>query len=471
MKVLLLMPPYPKSKIFRKSMKHLGAVLPPLGIAYIAAVLEKEGHDVKIIDGPAQANIEGYGFDELRRDVSTFNPDVAGVSASLSQIDLAKEALKIVKEINPKVLTVVGGPLVSADPNALLGLKDADYGVYGEADLTFVKILEAYKKGKKLNGMEGVIWRDKGKVHFKKPELIINLDTIPMPARHLLKMHIYRPSPANYRRLPASTMMTSRGCPYKCIFCSRSIEGLAFRYHSAKRVVDEMEELQNKYKIRDVQMFDDTFTMVPQRTEDICKGIIERGIDIGWNCMTRVDRVTPELFRLMRRAGCYEVGFGIESGSERVLKFIKKEIEKDQVRRSVKWAHQAGIDARGFFMIGFPTETRAEILETIKFAKELNVDVAQFMVATPYPGTKMWEIAEQYGKINSEDWSNFTFYAPDKMPFSSNILSDKEVVHLYKKAYKSYYLRPLFLLRQALKIRSLDDIYRNWLAFKGISSF
>jgi len=469
MRILLLSPPYPKDKIFRKSMKHLGAVLPPLGIAYIAAVLEKERHTVKIIDGPAEATVLGYGFEELENDIREFNPELVGLSANTSQVDHAKRVMDIVRKFNPKCRIILGGTLISADPRMLLKLKDVDYGVYGEADLTFSVIVKKIEKGEKLEGTEGLMWRENGQVKFLKPKTITDLDQVPMPARHLLKMGIYRPSPANFRRTPATTIMTSRGCPYQCIFCSRPTEGTQFRAHSAKRVVDEIEHLTKEYGIKDIQIFDDTFTLIPQRVEDICKGIIERNIDVSWNCMTRVDKITPELLKLMHKAGCYETGFGIESGSDRILKFIKKSLTKDQVRQGVRWAKEAGIDVRGFFMIGFPTETREEILETIEFAKELDVDVAQFMVATPFPGTEMWDIAKQYGKVNEEQWASFTFYAPDKMPFSSNLLSDEEVVALYKKAYKSFYLRPRFVWNQLKKIRSFSDIRRNWLAAKGIT--
>lgn len=183
--------------------------------------------------------------------------------------------------------------------------------------------------------------------------------------------------------------------------------------------------------------------------------------------MTRVDKINPELLRLMKQAGCYEIGFGIESGSDRILQFIKKATTTDLVKKGVQMTKEAGIDVRGFFMIGFPTETKEEIMQTINFAKELDVDVAQFMVSTPFPGTEMWEIAKQNGTI-SEDWNSFTFYAPDKMPFSSNLLSDDELLKLYKKAYKSFYLRPKYMLKQLLKLRSFTDIQRNWLAAKGV---
>jgi len=467
MKILLISPPYPKDRIFRKSMKHLGAVLPPLGIAYIAAVLEKEGHNVKIIDGPAWATVFGYGFEELANDIKQFKPDVVGVSASTSQIEHAKKTVSIAKEVNKDCVAILGGTLISADPNALLQFEQVDYGVYGEADMTFSGILKAIEEKKPLEGMEGVIWRENDSVKFLKPKVIINLDQIPMPARHLLKMEIYRPSPANYRRTPATTLMSSRGCPFQCIFCSRPTEGTAFRAHSAERVVDEIEHLVKTYGIKDIQIFDDTFSLIPSRVERICKLIIEKKLDIWWNCMTRVDKITPELLKLMKHAGCYEIGFGIESGSDRILQFIKKATTTDAIRKGVKMTHEAGIDVRGFFMIGFPTETKEEVLQTIKFAKELDVDVAQFMVATPLPGTEMWEIAKANGTI-SNDWDSFTFYAPEKMPFSSNLLNEQELLQLYRKAYKSFYLRPKFILRQLAKIRSPFDIQRNWLAAKGV---
>ena len=208
MKIMLISPPYPKDKIFRKSMKNLGAVLPPLGVAYIASMLEKDGHEVKIIDGPAWATVLEYGFEELEKDIKNFNPDVVGVSASTSQVDHAKKAISIAKSVNKDCVVILGGTLISADPKALLGFEQVDFGVYGEADLTFSEILKAVEAKKPVEGMEGVIWRDNGDVKFMKPKVITELDQVPMPARHLLRMDIYRPSPANYRRLPATTIMT-----------------------------------------------------------------------------------------------------------------------------------------------------------------------------------------------------------------------------------------------------------------------
>ena len=468
MKVLLLHPPYPKEEIFRKSMKRVGAVLPPLGLAYLASMLEKEGHEVKIIDGPALAAVEGYGLEELARDLRDFKPKVVGISAAYSQIEYTRKSLSLIKAIVPGCIIVLGGSLATSMPKILNEFKNLDYGVYGEAEFTFAEILKKIENNETLENTEGLIWREGSEVKFLKPKLVMNIDDVPMPARHLLKMEIYRPSPANYRRLPATTIMTSRGCPYQCIFCSKSVEGSVFRAHSAKRVVDEIESLVKDYGIKDIQIFDDTFTCIQKRTEEICNEIIERNLDVGWNCMTRADNVDLELLKLMKKAGCYEVGFGIESGSERILKFIGKGLTKEQIREGVKEAKKAGLDVRGFFMIGFPTETKEEILETIEFAKELDVDVAQFMIATPLPGTKMWEIAKEQGVVNESDCASFTFYAPDKMPFSSNILNEEELGKLYEKAIKSFYLRPKFVFKQLLKIKSFNDLRRNYEAVRGV---
>ncbi len=468
MKVLLLHPPYPKDDIFRKSMKRVGAVLPPLGLAYLASMLEKESHEVKIIDGPALAAVEDYGFEELANDLRNFKPKVVGISAAYSQIEYVRNSLSLIKAIVPECITVLGGSLATSMPEILNEFKNLDYGVYGEAEFTFAEILKKIESNKALENTEGLIWREGSEVKFLKPKIIMNIDDIPMPARHLLRMEIYRPSPANYRRLPATTIMTSRGCPYQCIFCSKSVEGGVFRAHSAKRVVDEIESLVKDYRIKDIQIFDDTFTCIQKRTEEICKGIIERNLDIRWNCMTRADNIDLELLKLMKKAGCYEVGFGIESGSERILKFIDKGLTKEQIRKGVEEAKEAGLDIRGLFMIGFPTETKEEILETIEFAKELDVDVAQFMVATPLPGTKMWEIAKEKGVVNESDCASFTFYAPDKMPFSSDLLSGEELAELYRKSNKSFYLRPKFIFKQLMKIRNFNDVKRNYEAVRGV---
>ena len=208
MKVLLLHPPYPKDDIFRKSMKRVGAVLPPLGLAYLASMLEKEGHEVKIVDGPALATVEDYGFEELANDLRNFKPRVVGISAAYSQMEYVKKSLSLIKAIIPECITVLGGSLATSMPEILNEFENLDYGVYGEAEFTFAEILKKIEGNEILENTEGLTWRGGKEVKFLKPKIIMDIDDIPMPARHLLKMEIYRPSPANYRRLPATTIMT-----------------------------------------------------------------------------------------------------------------------------------------------------------------------------------------------------------------------------------------------------------------------
>ena len=466
MKILLVSPPYRKDKIFRKSLEGVGALLPPLGLAYIAAVLEKEGHTVKIIDGPVLSVRKDYTYDSLRKDIQKFQPDIVGVTATTPQINLALKTMKVVKETS-SALTFLGGPHVTAVPESILD-KNCDYGIYGEGEYVFRDALRLIQKKQKPDKTRGLITKKKGKIHVNGTYYIQNLDELPMPAWHLLPMKLYKPSPANYRRLPSFEIMTSRGCPFSCAFCSKPIFGYKFRAHSPERVIKEMKHLHDTYGIKDLEIFDDTFTLNKRRVEKICQMMIDQKVDITWNCMTRVDCITPELLKLMKKAGCYQVGYGIESGSEKILERMNKKITKEKVRKAVKWANDAGLDIRGFFMFAFPGETKETARETIEFAKSLDIDIAQFMVTTPYPGTKLWDMAHQEGTVRINDWENFTFYAPEGAPYIPKGMTEKEILNIYSRAYKEFYLRPKYILRQILKTRSWTDLTRYWTAFKSV---
>lgn len=467
MKVQLINPPYSKDRIFRKSLKDVGALLPPLGISYIAAVLESEGHEVQIIDGCVLSVTKGYDFDDLSKDVEKFQPDIVGVTATTPQINLAFETMKKVKSVSHAV-TFLGGPHVTALPSAITESKFCDYGVYGEGENSFKKIVERMTTKKSFKKVKGLIIKNKTTVKLSQPEYINDLDSLPFPAWHLLPMKLYRPSPANYRKLPALQIMTSRGCPFKCAFCCKPIFGFKFRAHSPGRVISEIEHLIATYGIKDLEVFDDTFTFDKKRAETICNMIIEKKLDIGWNCMTRVDCVSPELLKIMASAGCYQVGYGIESGSPKIQQRMNKMINLEKVRQAVGWANDAGIDIRAFFMFAFPGETVEDAKMTIEFAKTLDIDVAQFMVTTPYPGTPLWSMAHEEGKLQMKDWENFTFYAPEGIPYIPEGRTEKEVLETYSRAFKEFYLRPRYFLRQLMKIRSPTDISRYLVAVKSV---
>ncbi|NJD76125.1 MAG: radical SAM protein [Candidatus Methanoperedens sp.] len=467
--ILLINPPYYIDNIFRKSLTKVGALLPPLGLAYIAAVLEKNNYDVKIIDGPALSVREGYGFNDLKNDIKKYNPDLVGITATTPQFIFAKSTAEAVKEINPDVPIVLGGAHISCLPEKTMSeIREIDFGVIGEGENTFLELVRKIQQ--KTDGtVNGTIYREDGTIKLSPPrEFIENIDSIPYPAWHLLPMDLYRPSPLNYRRLPATAIMTSRGCPYRCAYCSKPIHRSKFRAHSPERVVGEIEYLINNFGIKDIQIFDDTFTMDNARAEKICDLIIDKDIDIVWNCMTRADKVTKHLLNKMKKAGCYGIGFGVESGNPHILKRISKGVGMDQIRKAFAWTKEEKIQTRAFFMIGFPGENEETINDSLNFAKELDPTALQLMVATPYPGTPLWELAQQEGTLNIKDWTNFTFYAPKEVPYVPEGMEQEQMLEMYSKAYKSFYLRPSFLLKRVLEIKSFGDINRYFMAMRAV---
>ena len=470
MRILFVNPPILREGIFGKSLRNLGALLPPLGLAYIAATVKRDGHEVSIIDGPVLSTKQDYDFNSLKKDITDYQPDIVAVTATSPQIKNAIKVFNITKGINENIITMLGGPHISALPQDLLKLRNLDYGVYGEGEFVVAEIIKRLENKECLEGLSGLIWREGDSVKYLPGEYINDLDILPFPARDLLPMKLYKPSPANYRRLPATQIFTSRGCPHSCVFCHKPIFGNKFRAHSVERVLDEIELLIKNFGIKDIQIFDDTFSMNKERAKGICTGIINRKLDIIWNCMTRIDTVDHDLLKLMRKAGCYGIGYGVESGSERILKLIKKKISKDMVRKVFRWTRNEGIEIRAFFMIGFPTETKEDILKTISFAKEINPDIAQFLVTTPYPGTELWHLCKKYGEINVGDWSDFTMYSSDSAPFVPFSLEKGELEYLYSKAMKNFYLRPEYILKQLLAIRSLYGVQRKYIAAKSLAS-
>ena len=471
MKILIIHPPYKRDKLYIKPIKAMGVILPNLGLLYLAAVLENQNHIVKIIDGPALAVVKNYSYKNLTNDIKKFNPDVIGISASTSQIPLIDLVLNSIKYSDTTPQIFLGGTGISADTNIILNYPKINFGIIGEAEFAFMEIIKKLEQGKDIKESKGLVWKENNKVLFKYPDKINNLDSLPLPSWHLLDLKIYKPSVANYRKLPSVPLVTGRGCPYSCIFCSRSTEGLKYRAQSAERVVEEIENLVNNFKVKDIQFYDDIFTMDIDRVKKICQLIIEKNIKIMWTCRTRVDKVNVNILKLMKKAGCYQIAVGIESGSDRILKYMKKGITKEQIINFCKITKKEGIDTRAFFIFGFPTETKKEIKETIKFMLKLKLDVAQIMIFTPLPGTEAWKEAKKYGKIDETDFSNFTYYPPNKIPFSSDELSEKELLQLYSQAYRKFYLRPSYLLNKLFKIRTIEDIKRNFIAFKGIISF
>ncbi|NLX14985.1 MAG: radical SAM protein [Phycisphaerales bacterium] len=406
MRVLLIQPPY---DLFDDDPRQ---AMPPLGLAYIAAVLERSGHEVKIIDcvaedfdrlTPMPDGRRRHGLDgaDLIRAVAAFDPRVVGVSCLFSaQAPAAHQVCAQLKQLDTQIITIMGGAHPSAAPESVLADPFVDYVVLGEGEQTMLELVQALDAGCPLpNDPAGLAWRQDGVVTVRSrgvywPEL----DTLPLPARHLLPMARYfeyrAPHGGRVKRHPCTNMITSRGCPARCSFCSiHTVWGRRYRAHSAARVIEEIEHLMTRYDVREIQFEDDNLTLHKTRFVEICQTLIERRIDLTWTTPNGVAMwaLDEQMLELMRRAGCHHIALAVESGVPRVLgQIIKKPLDLARVPSLIKACRRLGMGVSVFFVVGFPGETKDEIRQTIDYAINLEADQVNFFTATPYPGTELY---------------------------------------------------------------------------------
>jgi radical SAM superfamily enzyme YgiQ (UPF0313 family) len=288
--------------------------------------------------------------------------------------------------------------------------------------------------------------------------LIEDLDALPFPARHLFPMALYRPQPNDERDLPKLSMISSRGCPYGCIFCGKSVFGRTYRSFSASYIVSEMEHLVDRYGARDIAFVDSLFTVSEARVRAIVAEIKKRRLPATWTCTVRADAITSrEILREMKESGCWRIRLGVESGDAEVLKFIRKEVTREQVARVAGWAQEAGLQPKGFFMVGHLPDTQATIEETIAFAKTLPLKDVTVQVNTPLPGTEQYSIYPAYGALLTKDWSQYSFFDAVFLP---RALSRDELRRLLNRFYRTFYLRPVIFWRHVVELRGPRDILR-----------
>ncbi|MEM3736807.1 MAG: radical SAM protein [Candidatus Bathyarchaeia archaeon] len=437
MNILLVQPP---TRPDLETLAALDMVAPSMGLAYLAAVLERANYKVEILDAP----VYRMTFDQLRDEFVRRKPDIIGLTATTATINEALRAARIAEESSPDSKILLGGAHFTFTPEQTMRENPAiDIGCIGEGEETIVELVKTIEAGGDLKQVKGIVFRRDGELVRTPPRpLIANLDSLPFPARHLLPMGEYR---AFGKKRILGTILTSRGCPFQCVFCSSSLLfGKKFRARSPKNVVDEVEEFQQAYKAPYVEFVDDTFTLDRKRAEAICDEIKRRKLGTVWVCSTRVDILTRELLETLKSAGCVMIYFGVESGVQRVLDLMKKGIKVEQSIRCMKWARELGIKTVASFVIGMPGETKEEIEQTIRFAKKLDPDYAQFSVATPYPGTELYEMAKEQGLLLTENWSRYTVIKP---VLATREFTEEELTKLLKKAYLRFYLRPKVLWR------------------------
>ncbi|MEM4524082.1 MAG: radical SAM protein, partial [Archaeoglobaceae archaeon] len=351
--------------------KMLEISSPPLGISYLASVLRERGFKIKIIDDL----VENLNFSDLIKRIR--DSIIVGITSTTPTFKSALEYAKKIKEVLPNVFVIIGGVHVTFHPEEALKNEFVDAVCIGEGEETIVEVAEKIEAGRSLEGVKGIYYKEEGKIVKNPPrDFIQDLDSIPFPAFDLLPLEKYS---VLGKKLEVFPMITSRGCPFACRYCSSSLlMGHRFRARSAKNVVDEMEWLVDEFDAKHIAFGDDTFTLKKRRVEEICKEIKERKLEVTWSCSSRIDTVSEELLKMMKSAGCTAIYYGIESSSKRILEYYRKRISLERAKEVVKMTKKLKISTICSFIIGAPIETKKEMEETLKFAIELDPDYAQF---------------------------------------------------------------------------------------------
>lgn len=460
MRILLINPLLSLEKIYGK-FKHAGGIIPPLGLAYIASILERDNHNVRIID----CNTLIAPLEDTLEQVDDFLPDLIGWTVTTNNLYEVNHLAQKIKILYPNIPLVIGGPhLVDGELQTLEGLC-FDYGVIGEGEYTMRELVQKIESGdKNLRDIKGLIFKENREIIPNSPrEPIVDLDRLPFPARHLFPpMSRYRPKIISYRKLPCVHIFTSKGCPYKCIFC-RTPFGKKVRFHSPEYVVSEIKHVINKYGAREIIFIDDTFIITKERVFQICKLIQKNDIKIPWSCDVRADLVDKNLLFEMKKAGCWLIFVGLESGNQMILDTLKKNITLEQAENTCKWAEEIGLFVRASFILGNPNETLDTIEETIKFAKKLPIHYPMFTFMTPYPGTDLWKKSELYGTFDKNDLTKLRMGT--SVSFAPYGLDADTLLRKQREAYLSLYLNPSMFFRHLKSVRYQEDFSR---IFKGL---
>ena len=433
--IVLVYPPVSMRGKYRKV--ATGHEVPPQPLICLGAVLRENNFNVKLID----ANATGLSIEETVDQILTLSPEYVGITAPTMLISTSGIIAKKIKENNPDITTLVGGPHITAVPAETMTLyPDIDIGVIGEGEITIIELLNALKNKTDLGSINGVIYRKDGGLKITPQRAFIkDLDTLPFPAWDMLPnlLKYYQQSAARIDRQPHISIVSSRGCPFQCIFCARNVFGNVTRAHSDDYLIKMIKYLIKRYGIKSISFEDENFVVYRKRLIEFCNRIINEKIDITWDCASNINAINPQILSLMKNAGCWQINYGIESGSQRILDFIKKSVTLENIEQALKVTKNAGIITKGYFIIGHPTETYESIQETIDFIKKINLDVFQMSFMIPFPGSEFYTIAAQYGDFKN-DWDNMNIWTPLFIPTG---FSKEGLEREAKRVYRAFYFR------------------------------
>jgi len=460
MKILLINPPSPQTTKYFSS--------PPLGLMYLASALRRNHNEVNMLDLFSTER----GYEKIGNILQKEQFDVVGITGMSFQHHSILKTAKTVKNIDPKVPIIAGGSHVSALPELLLKNENIDFVLRGEAEQSFPTFVKKIETSNEWQDVPGLCFKKNGDIQITSPEIVKDIDSLPIPAWDLIDFKKYTGSPHGffYEKSPIGQIITSRGCPYLCSFCgAHIIHSRHWRGHSPGRVIAEIDYLIKELRIQELHIEDDNFTFDISRAKEILARIIEKkyNLCIAFPNGIRIDRLDDELLQLMKAAGVYSITFGIESGSPRMIKRVHKKISLDFLERQIRKVRRYGFYCHGFFIIGFPYEQREDIELTIKYAKKLDLDAAFFGTYVPLPGsTDFLDLLEKKKiDINKMNWNQmFSVYVQDVSFF----LTALEIKKYQKLATMRFYLRPKIILRSLMRIRGIKHLWTLIARLKSI---
>ncbi|MCF7917111.1 MAG: B12-binding domain-containing radical SAM protein [Candidatus Omnitrophica bacterium] len=450
---------------------------PPIGLAYVAAALERAGFSVKIID----MAVLSMDCGSLQGFIGKHKPKVVGISFMTNQYKEALNVSKVVKDVDPNISVIVGGPHASALPEETLAENSIDIVVQGEGEETIVEVMDKLMNNKKseLNKVTGIFYKYRGDIQSSGSRILIpDLDLVPFPAWHLLPLNSYSvPSTGGNRSERVFAIISSRGCPSNCIFCdSHTIFGKKFRGRSAENIFSELVYLKDNFGAAQFDFVDDTITVNKDRIHELCALILESNYKFKWMCNARVNTVNSETLKIMKKAGCVRVEFGVESGDDQVLKKLRKSITVKQIKHAHNIAREAGLSIGSFVMVGNMGEDFNSVMKTKKFLEKLETDDIYISIATPFPGTELYRVAQSKGLLRIRDWSRYVT-SPTYLPEYENIMrTDKmdspEILRAFfylhsefvKKKFftrygKFFFFNPYFYKEVIFSVRNLKELF------------
>lgn len=468
MKTLLLSPIIPFEVLWGKFHKG-GGFIPPLGLMSIASYAREKGYQTEILD----TGVEGMDSEGLARILQEKRYNVIGIPCFTNTARYTFDTAALVKKILPDSLVVIGGVHATVLPERTLEeCPDSDIVVIGEGELTFVELLEwRSKKDRKLEDIAGIVYRDgAGLKKTQARRFIDDLDSLPIGAYDLLKLEKYTPHPTQYKRLPSFPILTTRGCPFSCTFCSASkVLGKKLRVRSLDSVFREIDLLVRQYGAKGLYIQDSSFVTSRRYVVDFCERLLQGKYNLSWMCNARVDQIDEELLALMKSSGCWQITFGIESANEASLKLIKKNQDKKMIVKAVEAVRKAGMQIMACYILGLPGETGRDVENTINFARSLATQTALFFLPVPYPGTELLEQCKSDGGLRQDvAWDDYNSTEFSKPIYINPLLGKERLLKYYNSAHRKFYSSPRVILNNILSIKSKEDVMRYWRAFNAL---